>query len=96
MTSLGEDSLGSVPIPDIAALQSHLLQVCFCSAALNTLALITSTNARIPAGWQTFRRRAGATATSEQHRTCRVASAADIVTTLRRYSLSCRRCLSTA
>ena len=28
MASLGEDSLGSVPIPDIAALQSHLLQVC--------------------------------------------------------------------
>jgi hypothetical protein len=40
-----------------------------CSAALNTLALITSTNARIPAGWRTFRRRAGASATDEQHRT---------------------------
>lgn len=28
MASLGGDSLGSVPIPDIAALQNHLLQVC--------------------------------------------------------------------
>jgi hypothetical protein len=34
MTSLGESSLGSIPIPDIAALQSHLLQVCFFSTRL--------------------------------------------------------------
>jgi hypothetical protein len=34
MTSLGESSVGSIPIPDIAALQSHLLQVCFFSTRL--------------------------------------------------------------